>query len=650
MAGFLAGSALLVLPPVAAWPVFAAVAAAVGVVEARLDGGALDIAYLTLVTAVTGLIVYGLSRLRSLVGALHRTRSELAELAVTEERLRFARDLHDLLGYSLSAITLKTELTHRLVVKQPERAHAELGEILDISRQALTDVRAVASSYRDLSLDDEIASARSVLAAADVAVRIQVDVDAVDLPPPVATTLATVLREGITNLLRHSKAEYCEVTLGARAGVVTIDIVNDGARPAAAQDLSSAGGNGIRNLTSRVEALDGRLTAEVTADDEHRLHAEIPLAAGRIAPRQPTRRTAPAPTSVLPVVASVFGGYFASGMLWVLDAHLPPAQTVIAAACLTASLVLLALLSRPGANPRSGLGHLALSAQALCAYVPILVFHDPALGLPGFLAGSALLVLRPPAGPAAFVAVVASIGLAQALLGGGPIGVGYGIVATMNAGLVVYGLSRMRSIVIGLHAASSELAALAVTEERLRFATDLHDLLGFSLSAITLKSELSQRLVRSHPDRALHELSEVLDISRQALADVRSVASSYRQLSLDEEIASARSVLAAAGVAVTVRAEHGALPPAIGTTLATVLREGITNLLRHSSAERCDIVIADGEGAARIEVVNDGVPESPCGEPGSGLGNLSSRIEALGGRLTCARSADTFRLHAEIPL
>ena len=357
-----------------------------------------------------------------------------------------------------------------------------------------------------------------------------------------------------------------------------------------------------------------------------------------------------ATTAVLPLVASVFAGYFVSGLLWVLDAHLAAPQAVTAAACVTVSLALLAALSRPSANPRSGLGYLALAAQAVCAYLPILVFHDPALGLPGFLAGSALLVLRPPAGPVAFVAVVASIGVAQTVLGGGLIGAGYGVVATMNAGLVVYGLSRMRSIVIGLHTARSELATLAVTQERLRFANDLHDLLGFSLSAITLKSELTQRLVGSHPDRALRELEEVLHISRQALADVRSVASSYRQLSLDEEIASARSVLAAAGVAVTVRADHGELPPAIGTTLATVLREGITNLLRHSNAARCDVILADGDGVARIEVVNDGVTESARGEHGAGLGTLTNRISALDGRLTAGlTSAGTFRLLAEIP-
>ena len=92
-------------------------------------------------------------------------------MAVAEERLRFARDLHDLLGLSLSAITLKSELTRRLLDTDPDRAAEELTEILGLARQALADVRSVASGYRELSLDNESRSARSVLAAADVEVR-----------------------------------------------------------------------------------------------------------------------------------------------------------------------------------------------------------------------------------------------------------------------------------------------------------------------------------------------------------------------------------------------------------------------------------------------------------------------------------------------
>jgi signal transduction histidine kinase len=197
MQGFLAGDALLVLRPPAGWLVFGVLAVGNGLSRhALIPGEELGALYIANVTAVMGLVVYGLSRLRVLVRDLDDARAEVAALAVARERLRFARDLHDLLGFSLSAITLKTELAYRLVTGLPERARRELAEILDIARQALTDVRALASSYRELSLDDEMAAARSILTAADIAVTVRYARD--DLPSRIRTVLATVLREGVT--------------------------------------------------------------------------------------------------------------------------------------------------------------------------------------------------------------------------------------------------------------------------------------------------------------------------------------------------------------------------------------------------------------------------------------------------------------------
>ena len=272
--GFLAGSALLVLQPRLAWTVFVTVAASMAAVQASYTGQALDIAYITVSTIITGLMVYGLSRLTALVNELHAAQNELAQMAVAQERLRFSRDLHDLLGYSLSAITLKSELTHRLVMKHPERAQEELAEVLDISRGALADVRSVASGYRELSLDKESESARSVLLAADVDVRMHLDYG--ELPMRVRTVLATVLREGITNVLRHSKAEHCEITVRQEGNNVRIDIVNDGV-PAETDRTGLRGGSGIANLSARVAALDGQLTAGLDPDGRFRLHATAPV-------------------------------------------------------------------------------------------------------------------------------------------------------------------------------------------------------------------------------------------------------------------------------------------------------------------------------------------------------------------------------------
>jgi two-component system sensor histidine kinase DesK len=253
------------------------------VAQAVFTGVLWDIAYTTESTIITGLVVYGLTRLSSLVTELHAARNELAKMAVAQERLRFARDLHDLLGYSLSAITLKSELTHRLMTKDQVRAQEELAEVLDISRQALADVRSVASGYRELSLDTEADAARSVLLAADVNVRM--DLDYGELPVRVRTVLATILREGITNVLRHSKAEQCEITVRQADGQVWIDIVNDGASQATAQ-RTPRGGSGIANLSARIAALDGTLSAGLDPDGRFRLHAQAPVTRARPSTRR----------------------------------------------------------------------------------------------------------------------------------------------------------------------------------------------------------------------------------------------------------------------------------------------------------------------------------------------------------------------------
>lgn len=271
--GFLAGSVLLVLPPLLAWTVFPLIVASMAVAQGILTGEPIDIAYTTVSTVITGLVVFGLTRLATLVIDLQQARTELAQMAVAQERLRFARDLHDLLGYSLSAITLKSELTHRLVVKQPERAQEELSEVLDISRRALADVRSVASGYRELSLDAEARSARSVLLAADVDVHM--DIDYGDIPVLVGTLLATILREGVTNMLRHSKAEWCEITVRRTRDQIQMDIVNDGV-PEAPAEPARHGGSGIQNLSARVAAAGGTLTAGLDPDGRFRLHATAP--------------------------------------------------------------------------------------------------------------------------------------------------------------------------------------------------------------------------------------------------------------------------------------------------------------------------------------------------------------------------------------
>ncbi|MFD4640538.1 sensor histidine kinase [Lentzea sp. NPDC058436] len=653
MPGFLAGSALLVLPGRVRWFAFTAVPLSNVVIQALYGVRVPEqLAYYAVSPMVAGLVVYGLSRLPSLVKQLETARSELAELAVSQERLRFARDLHDLLGFSLSAITLKVELARKLIGQHTDKALKELTEILSIAREALTDVRAVASSYRELSLADEITSARSVLAAAGVETTLEAD--HADLSPRSRTVLATVLREGVTNLLRHSHATRCSITITGSGGLVSIDIVNDGAPAEAGTDR----GSGLTNLATRTTAIGGSVLAGAN-DGTYRLHAEVPAEPSPDEPASEPRTAGPpmATRFAQLLLGTVVVGYVAMSMLVAVYEYDQVGAFGAAAALVgIVGTAVLALVLGLGSHhhdrftPRAGA---LLAAMAVCVYAPQLVYSDPYLAVPGFLAGSAALVLPRRAGAVAFFAVVIGQGVIYGVLGSHPVAVGYGLMATVNHGLVLYALARLRSMVNELHEAREELATAAVTKERLRFARDLHDLLGYSLSAITLKSELTHRLLTIDPDRARQELSEVLDISRQALADVRSVALSYRELSLDEETQSAQALLSAADIEVTVRIDAcDGLPVDVRVTLATVLREGVTNLLRHSKAERCEIVLSSSPRLVTMDIINDGIPTMDRNSrDGSGIGNLTIRVGALGGSLDAGPTSDrTFRLHAEIPL
>jgi signal transduction histidine kinase len=320
---------------------------------------------------------------------------------------------------------------------------------------------------------------------------------------------------------------------------------------------------------------------------------------------------------------------------------------------LLAALVLqLAYFSRPGTRLHSPTGYLLLGLQALLVCLPYVQFHESWTGLPGFLAGSALLVLRPALGWAVFVAVTAAVAWTQ--IGSGtilPRALGE-IFIQVDLGLITYGLTWMARTVRQLRAAREELAEVALAETRLRFARDLHDLLGLSLSAITLKSELAYRLILLDPDQARTELTEVLEISRHALADVRSVASGYHEMSLEEECRTAESLLTTAGLSVRMDIDYRGLPPDVSTVLATVLREGVTNVLRHSKGECCEITIHTEETDAVLHVVNDGVTKPTARDRegwGSGIRNMSDRVASMGGQLTAEYEGDgRFGLRARL--
>ncbi|MBT2383931.1 histidine kinase [Streptomyces sp. ISL-11] len=344
------------------------------------------------------------------------------------------------------------------------------------------------------------------------------------------------------------------------------------------------------------------------------------------------------------------------GFLNLLAGRRPSAPDIVLyLAAFVAVFILQAVHCAPRAERfRARHGRRTLALQALLTYAPLLALGLTWAGMPGFLAGSALLILEPPLSFAAFGVAAALTGLCAMLAGQQPLGIAIGVLSCGVNGLMVYGVTRMASWSAEVRRARDEVARLAVEGERLRVARDLHDLLGYSLSAITLKGELVARLFDKDAARAHAELREVLDISRQALADVRCVANGYRQLSLTAELDSAARVLSTAGLAVEVHDERLPLREGTGTVLATVVREGVTNILRHSAAQRCRIAVTRTAGRLVLDMASDGIPADTearmARRTGGGLDNLARRLEEIGGTFRAyADEEGWFRLFAECP-
>ncbi|WP_244405640.1 MULTISPECIES: histidine kinase [Streptomyces] len=363
---------------------------------------------------------------------------------------------------------------------------------------------------------------------------------------------------------------------------------------------------------------------------------------------------APAPRLARVILMAALLSFLLITMLNVLSEGLGTGMNLVALACLAAIFTLQLRHSRPKAHRAPWRWKAAaLGVQALLTYLPLLVFQAEWGGMAGFFAGSLLLLLPPRLAWPLYAVVGLSMLLPPALEGRSVLDSVYLCQSTLLTGLIVFGLTRLADLVHVLHDTRGQLARMAVTKERLRFARDLHDLLGYSLSAITLKSELIHRLVPAHPQRALAEIRDVLAISRQSLADVRTVASGLRDMSLAEEITTAEGLLTAAEVDIRVTLRPGTMSQQVNTVLAAVLREAVTNLLRHSKADSCVIEAVQHEGRVRLLVENNGVDpdyRDPSAHSGSGLGNLATRMREISGELSTDRGpADTFRLVAEAP-
>ncbi len=199
-----------------------------------------------------------------------------------------------------------------------------------------------------------------------------------------------------------------------------------------------------------------------------------------------------------------------------------------------------------------------------------------------------------------------------------------------------------------LKLSQKEVERLAQLGERERIARDLHDLLGHTLSLITLKAELAAKLADRDPPRAAAEMREVERVSREALAEVRQAVQGYRAHELGSEVARARVALEAAGIELVLESGPYDLPAGLESVAALALREAATNVVRHSRASRCRVRMQQADGWFHLEVSDDG--RGIRGAEGTGLAGMRERVEALDGRMAWTSDRTGTRVAVELPL
>jgi two-component system sensor histidine kinase DesK len=224
-------------------------------------------------TLLSGLVTSTILALFGAIAQLRDTRQQLARHAVAEERLRFSRDLHDLLGHTLSVVVVKSEAARRLAPRDLDAALVQVADIEAVGRQALTEIREAVTGYREGSLATEVDRARSALSAAGIDSVVRQSGQ--PLPPQTEALLGWVVREAATNAIRHSHASSCTIALTGSDGLVRLEITDDGhgIRPAPAGTT----GTGLKGLAERLAAAGGSLDSGPAKHGGFRVTAELPV-------------------------------------------------------------------------------------------------------------------------------------------------------------------------------------------------------------------------------------------------------------------------------------------------------------------------------------------------------------------------------------
>jgi two-component system, NarL family, sensor histidine kinase DesK len=218
------------------------------------------------------------------------------------------------------------------------------------------------------------------------------------------------------------------------------------------------------------------------------------------------------------------------------------------------------------------------------------------------------------------------------------------------AGLAAMSVAQLLRSNAALADARESLARLAVQEERARFSRDLHDVLGHALSLVGVKVQLARRLMGVSQREADFELHEVEGLIRDALDATPEVAGGYRRPTIAGQLSGARAALAAAGIRLTIEGEAPLLAPGVEGAIAWVIREGATNVIRHSQARSCRIAFGRQRQAAVVEIVDDGRGPGDDASPGLGLHSLEERLKPFGGTVRWgAGTGGGYVLWAEVP-
>ena len=317
---------------------------------------------------------------------------------------------------------------------------------------------------------------------------------------------------------------------------------------------------------------------------------------------------------------------------------------VIAAAALVAAIA--------GAeDDRNPLAYVALSTLAAATFAGATHHNSQWLGtwlllanaLPAVIRGRRLLLAIP-------VVVAASMWAAWVVEPHEASRMWSQALVVLLAGAASSAFAALLDTVSELRRTRQELARVAVAEERERFARDLHDLLGHTLAVMVVKAQAVRRLAATDPDAVVEHATDIEQIGRRALGDVRQAVDAMRAPTLADELDEVRRALDAAGIRTTVDWSADQPSGKADEVLAWVLREGATNVMRHSGASACRIGLVERDGRLELTIADDGVgrPTAPTIRLG-GLTGLRDRLAAAGGELVVDRPGEGFRLVATVP-